>query len=145
MSEAIVEFGRYRSEAAEVAEQSLKIAVGIPLSLWSLFLLVRWIWTGKFRHSQSLVEEEPSILSKRTVYWSLGIVGCAILFALNVLFLPSGRAAQVIVSAAIQGLGLALVAWVAVKVRDAIQRRSQDKKPAAQPGAATDPPQAADR
>jgi hypothetical protein len=33
-------------EAADEAQQSLKVAVVCPILLWALFFLFRWIWTG---------------------------------------------------------------------------------------------------
>ncbi len=58
MSEAIIEFGHYRNEAAEEAQRSLVIAVGTPIALWTIFFLLGWIWTGQLRNSQPPVPSE---------------------------------------------------------------------------------------
>ena len=38
----------------EETQQSLEIAVGIPIALWTLFFILRWIWIGNIRSAQSL-------------------------------------------------------------------------------------------
>jgi len=135
------EANRRWNEAAGEAARSLAIAVGAPVALWALFFFVRWIWTGRIRNSQSLAAEKRPLFTKQVLYWGLGILGCAFLFAVNVLVLPSGRAVQVLVSTAVQGIGLVLLVWIVSKVREARQKRSEQKR-AAQPVASVDPPQA---
>ncbi|MDB5989486.1 MAG: hypothetical protein JWQ10_889 [Herbaspirillum sp.] len=36
-------------EAADAAQQSLKVAVVCPILLWILFFLFRWIWTSRLK------------------------------------------------------------------------------------------------
>ena len=129
------------NEAAGEAAQSLAIAVGIPVALWALFFLLRWIWTGRIRNTQSLAAETRPFFTKQVRYWSLWILGCAFLFAISVLVLPSGRAVQSLVSSAVQVILLVLVVWIISKIREAIKKRAEQKR-AARPVASVDPPQA---
>lgn len=131
------------NRATNEAVDSLAIAVGIPIGLWTLFFLLRWIWTGRIRNLQSPAAKKPPFFTKQVLYWGLGILGCTFLFAVNVLVLPSGRAVQVLISTAVQGIGLVLVVWIVSKVREARQKRVEQKR-AAQPVASMDPPQASD-
>ncbi len=45
-------YGYAPSRATDEAGVSLAIAVAIPVVLWTLFFLLRWIWTGRVRNSQ---------------------------------------------------------------------------------------------
>lgn len=135
------EASRRWNEAAGEAAQSLSIVVGGPVALWTLYFLLRWIWTGKIRNSQSPAAEKRPFVTKQILYWGLGILGCVLLFVVNVLVLPSGRAVQVFISTAVQGIGLVLVAWIVTKVREARRKRAEQER-AAQPVATVDPPHA---
>ncbi len=120
----------YRNEAGENARQSLAIAIGTPIGLWSLFFLIRWIWTGRIRNSWSPDTEKQPFVTKQVLYWVLGILGCAFLFAVNFVVFPSGRAVQVLVKSAVQAIGLVFIVWVVGKIREVIQRRAERKRAA---------------
>lgn len=141
VNEGVSLSSRVKFKAADAAQQSLAIAIACPIALWTLFFLLRWIWTGKIRNPQSLAAETHQFFTKQILYCGLGILGCVLLFVVNVLVLPSGRAVQVLISTAVQGIGLVLVAWIVTKVREARRKRAEQER-AAQPVAAVDPPHA---
>lgn len=128
------------SEAAYAAQQSLAIAVVCPIALWTLFFLLRWIWTGRTGVPQSLEKGKRPFFTKQVLYWALGILGCVFLFAVNVLVLPSGRALQVLISSVVQGTGLVLLVWIVNKVRETRRKRAEQER-AVQPVASVNPSQ----
>ena len=49
INEGVSQSSRVKFEAADAAQQSLAIAVVCPVALWTIFFLLRWIWTGSIR------------------------------------------------------------------------------------------------
>lgn len=118
----------WKNEAGEEARSSIVLAITIPLSLWGLFFLSRWIWTGHVVKSRLPRTEKRTVFTKKVLYWGLGLVGFAALFGVNVAVLPPARAMAVLISSLVQVLGLVLVFWIAAKIREVIKRRAEHKR-----------------
>ena len=130
------------NRAREEGATSLAVAIAVPVGLWSLFLLLRWIWTGDAGPPKSPETQQLSPLKRKSLYWILGVIACVALFAVNVLVLPPGRALQVLISSVVQVVGLVVIVWIARVLYTAVHGRAQRKERAAQQGAPVDPPQA---
>jgi hypothetical protein len=110
----------------------LGMAVGVPVALWTIFVLIRWIGTRK-NHNSHLRASDARITYAKLVHissnWMLNSVFLFLfVFAVNVLILPSGRALEVLISTAIQGAGLFFLVLIISKISEARQIRTEENR-----------------
>lgn len=65
------------NRAREEGATSLAVAVAIPVALWSLFLLLRWIWIGRNQNSQPLVSPGLKMSSESQAQTSMNWIDLA--------------------------------------------------------------------